>query len=125
MPMIDQDRRRVPVPVVAAAISFLLASAIQVVQFKTSTAPGATEPRTTIFVVGLILLSLSFAYGLWRQVGRAQILTVGFAAFNIAYGLVELPDIHPLSVLRMLAFAAVVGLLLLPASARQWFPPGT
>lgn len=125
MPVIDQDRRRAPVPVVAAAITFMLGMVIQAAQVKTSTAPGATEPRTTIFAVGLILLSLAFAYGLWRQVGRAQILTAGFAAFNIAYGLVELPDIHPLSVLRMLAFAAVVGLLLLPTSSRQWFPPGT
>ncbi|MEV2241895.1 hypothetical protein [Micromonospora sp. NPDC049891] len=123
--MIDQDRRRIPVPVAAAAIIFLLGSALQVVQFKTSTAPTATEPRTTIFAVGLILLSLAFAYGLWRQVGRARILTAGFAAFNIAYALVELPDIAALTVARMVAFAAVVGLLLVPASSRQWFPPGT
>ncbi|GAB3861293.1 hypothetical protein GCM10029963_65540 [Micromonospora andamanensis] len=125
MPMIDQDRRRVPVPVVAAAITFLLGMVIQAAQVKTSTAPMATEPRATIFAVGLILLSLAFAYGLWHQVGRARVMTAGFAAFHIAYGLVELPDIRPLSVVRMLAFAAVVGLLLLPASSRQWFPPGT
>ncbi|GIJ77389.1 hypothetical protein [Micromonospora phaseoli] len=75
--------------------------------------------------MGLILLSLAFAYGLWRQVGRARILTVGFAAFNIAYGLTGLPDIDASTVLRTAGFAAVVGLLLAPESSRQWFPPGT
>ncbi|MBX7265918.1 hypothetical protein KIF24_07660 [Micromonospora sp. Llam7] len=123
--MIDQGRRRVPTPVVAAAIIFLLGNVIQAAQIKTSTAPRATEPRATIFAVGLILLSLALTYGLWHQVGRARTTTAGFAAFNIAYALVELPDIHAWTVLRMVAFAAVVGLLLLPASSRQWFPHGT
>ncbi|MEG3637493.1 hypothetical protein [Micromonospora palythoicola] len=122
--MIDEGQPRVPVPVVAAAIIFLLASAIQAVQFKTSTAPGATEPRSTIFAVGLILLSLAFAYGLWRQVGRARILAVGFGAFNIAYGLTALPDIDVLTVSRMVGYTAVGVLLLVPASSRAWFPHG-
>ncbi|MEU6021437.1 hypothetical protein [Micromonospora sp. NPDC047134] len=121
--MIDQGQTRVPIPVVAAAIIFPLASVIQAIQFKTSTAPGVTDTRATVFAVGVVLLSLAFAYGLWRQVGRARMLTAGFAAFNIAYGLTALPDIDALTVLRMVALAAVIGLLLLPASSRQWFSP--
>ncbi|MEV4713305.1 hypothetical protein [Micromonospora sp. NPDC049374] len=123
--MTDQDRRPMPVPVAAAAIIFPLGNALQAAQIKTSTAARATEPRATIFAVGLILLSLAFAYGLWRQIGRARILTVGYAIFNIAYGLTELPDIAELTALRMMAFVAVIGLLLVPTSSRQWFPPGT
>ncbi|MEV6811886.1 hypothetical protein [Micromonospora sp. NPDC051296] len=119
--MIEQRQSVVPRSVAAAALIFLLVTAIQVAQMLTSDSSRATGLRVAIYVVGVAVLALAAAYGLWRRVERARTLAVGLSGFGIAYGVVGFAEIDALWLSRMAGSAVVVGLLLVPASSRRWF----
>lgn len=122
--MIDEEQPRVPVPVVAAALIFPLATAIQSVQILTSNSSKLSELKTGLFALGLFALSLALAYGLWRRVWRTRMTVLVFAVFGIAYAVMGTFGSGALSVVKILGYATVIGLLLVPASAREWFPNG-
>ncbi|GIJ77390.1 hypothetical protein SAMN05443287_112161 [Micromonospora phaseoli] len=113
-----------PVPVVAAALIFPLASAIQAVQLIIASTSEPTETRARLFAVVLVGLSLAIAYGLRRRMWRARLFAICASGVSIAYSLLGLVGSGPLSLLKILGYAAVAALLLAPASAREWFPNG-
>ncbi|SCG80218.1 hypothetical protein GA0070609_6312 [Micromonospora echinaurantiaca] len=114
-PMIEQSRRRVPVPVAVAAVAILLAATAILLGAMSSTGPST--------VVGLVvgLLVLALAYGLWRGSGRARFWTTVFATAGAVYAVVPFTGLGVTTLLQIVVAALVVVLLLVPASSRRWF----
>ncbi|MGW4499218.1 hypothetical protein ACWENR_11480 [Micromonospora sp. NPDC004336] len=112
--MIEQSRRRVPVPVAAASVILLV---------------GAVLPATMIFaggpalatgLIGAVLL-LALAYGLWRGSGRARFWATVLSTFSAVYGVYAIAQADASGLLQIVGASVVVGLLLAPASSRRWF----
>ncbi|WP_200211533.1 hypothetical protein [Micromonospora coerulea] len=112
--MIEQSQRRIPMPVAAAVVILLVATAIPAGKMLTS-----GPPRATGLIAGLLVLAL--AYGLWRGSGRARFWTTVFSTVGVGNGVVMFARADALGLLQIVGASVIIGLLLVPASSRQWF----
>ncbi|MBM0227676.1 hypothetical protein [Micromonospora sp. ATA51] len=113
-PVIEQSERRVPVPVTAAVVILLVATAIPAGKMLTS-----GPSRASGLIAGLLVLALAF--GLWRGSGRARFWTTVFSTASVVYGVVAFAGADASGLLQSVGASVVVGLLLVPASSRRWF----
>ncbi|MEV4540589.1 hypothetical protein [Micromonospora echinaurantiaca] len=113
--MIEQSRRRVPVPVAVAAVAILLVAAAILLGAMSSTGPSTAVG----LVAGLFVLAL--AYGLWRGSGRARFRATVFATASAVYAVVPFTGLGVTTLLQIVVAALVVVLLLVPVSSRRWF----
>ncbi|MBY8871827.1 hypothetical protein K7640_08235 [Micromonospora sp. PLK6-60] len=111
--MIEQGRRRVPVPVAAASVVLLVAAAFSASRMFNGSSVAAG-------LVGVLLL-LALAYGLWRGSGRARFWATVLATATAGYGVITVSKADASGLLQILGACVVVGLLLVPAASRRWF----
>lgn len=101
-------------PIAAASVILLVAAVLPASMMLT----GGSS-----IAVGLlgVLLLLALAYGLWRGSGRARFWTTVFSAAGVVYGVVAITKADASGLPQILGAAAIIGLLLVPASSRRWF----
>jgi peptidoglycan/LPS O-acetylase OafA/YrhL len=113
--MIEQRRRRVPVPVLAAAALISLAAMALLVDTLASNGSAMVLG----FMVGLLVLGL--AHGVWRGSGRARFWATVLATAGIVYALVPFGGLDTARVTQLVVASVVVVLLMVPVSSRRWF----
>jgi hypothetical protein len=112
--------RRPPAPVIAAtAIGALLGLLFAVVGIAALFSEGADELTvvTLLLAVGL----LTAGWGVWRGSSAARVTAVALGVLLFISGLTQLVSAPGAGLVSVLAGAALVGLLCVPASARAYF----
>ncbi|RKN42082.1 hypothetical protein [Micromonospora endolithica] len=113
--MIEQPRRRPPLPIVAVALTTaLVAVAVLVSAMASSGSSRIIGSMTALLVLGL-------AYGLWRGSGRARFWASVSATASAVYAVVPHFGVDASGLFQFVVSAVFVGLLLVPASSREWF----
>lgn len=111
-----QTKPRCPGPVIAVALLVILTGAYQLITLpqRSGATEGVTVGGGVAMAVAAVLYALA-AYGLWKGWRGAQILAC------IVAGLSVLTGMGGQSPLGVLTGGAILGLLLIPVSARDWF----
>ncbi|MGA3526353.1 hypothetical protein [Melissospora conviva] len=113
--MIEQDRQRVPMPVVAAAAMIATLAVVLAASLIFASIEG--------IVVGLLVVALflALAYGLWRGSRHALFWTTVIVNIIFVIGVLGL-RFDPWGALPQTVGALLVfGLVRWPASSRRWF----